>query len=379
MRRIAIVGAGIGGLTAAAALTRRNVECVVFERHGSPAVEGAGIQISPNAGSGLLALGVDLDAAVTVRHRELRRWQDGSVLGRTDLARYDVPYLTMSRGALSGALRTAAGVPVRFGRRCVRVQDAPAGVVLGFEDGTVDRFDAVIGADGLNSVVRAAVGPAAPRFSGLIAHRAVLPRPPGADRVVVWLGPGRHCVAYPIGPDRLNLVVVTPTERPAGPMFDGWDPAVRRLIRAAGRMDGRPLYDLPPLPVWHRGRVVLIGDAAHPILPFIAQGAAQAVEDAVTLARCVDEPDPFARFQALRRDRVRQVFEMSRAGLTVHHLPDGAEQRFRDRSLAAAPADGHDWLYGHRPEPPGGAAAAGRPAPRGRRGRASGRSAAGGS
>jgi salicylate hydroxylase len=345
VRRIAVVGAGIGGLTAAIALARRDVECVVVEQRPALRDTPTGIQISPNAGAELLDLGVDLDFAVPVGHRELRRWQDGRVLTRTDLNRYDVPYLTMRRGALIGALhRAAAGSAVVLGRRCVAVHDDGTGAVLGFDDGTAARFDAVIGADGLRSVVRGLVSPETPRHSGLAAGRAVLPRRAASrfvatDRVVVWLGPGRHCVTYPVSRDQVNLVVVAPSAR-----FDGWHPSVRGLIALAGRMRPRPLYDMPPLPVWHHGRVVLIGDAAHPILPFIAQGAAQAIEDAVTLAHCPD----LAALQASRADRVRQVFAMSRAGLEVHHLPDGPEQQARDRALAAARPDSHDWLYGHR-------------------------------
>ncbi|MEU4619979.1 FAD-dependent monooxygenase [Actinoplanes sp. NPDC023801] len=346
MRRIAIVGAGIGGLTAAIALTRGDVECVVVEQRPALGVdEGTGIQISPNAGAELLDLGVSLDSAVPAGHRELRRWQDDRVLGHTDLSRYAVPYLTMPRGALIGSLRKAAGrTRVILGRRCVAVRDDGTSVVLGFDDGTAGRFDAVVGADGLRSVVRGLTGSHTPRHSGLVAGRAVLPRRAASrfvetDRVVVWLGPGRHCVTYPISRDHVNLVVVGPSF-----VFDGWHPSVRGLIALAGPMRPRPLYDLPPLPFWQHGRVVLIGDAAHPILPFIAQGAAQAVEDAVTLAGCRDLAD----LQALREERIRKVYAMSRAGLRVHHLPDGAEQRIRDRALAAARPDAHDWLYGHR-------------------------------
>jgi salicylate hydroxylase len=131
------------------------------------------------------------------------------------------------------------------------------------------------------------------------------------------------------------------------PGFGGWHPSVRGLIGLAGAVDRQALYDRPPMPRWHRGRVALIGDAAHPMLPFIAQGAAQAIEDAATLARCIRHPDALARFEALRRDRVERVVEASRAGMYVHHLPDGDEQRRRDRALAAAPPEFHDWLYRH--------------------------------
>ncbi|GAA1625546.1 FAD-dependent monooxygenase [Actinoplanes couchii] len=334
--RIGIVGAGIGGLTAAIALTRQGADCVVHEQRPAPDDDGTGIQISPNAVAELRKLGVDLDFAVEVTSRELLRWADGTVLGRTDLSRYGAPYLTMRRGLLTAALRRT---DVHYGRRCATVRDDGSGVTIEFTDGSRERYDLVIGADGLRSAVRAVVAPAEPIDSGLVASRAVIrsDAPPG---VRVWLGPGRHCVAYPIAPGLLNLVAVTPAGRHPDP-FGGWDPVVRGLLGRAGEWDRRALYDLPPAPVWHRGRVVLIGDAAHPILPFIAQGAAQAIEDAVALARSPD----LTAFRASRRDRVRRVYELSRAGLRVHHLPDGPGQRDRDRGLAVAPADGHDWLY----------------------------------
>ncbi|WP_328475419.1 FAD-dependent monooxygenase [Actinoplanes sp. NBC_00393] len=343
---IAIVGAGIAGLTAALALARRNVGCVVFERGDRIPDEGAGIQLSPNAAAELLDLGVRLDDAIQVGQRELRRWQDDTVLTRTGLDRYPVPYFTMRRGALVAALRQA---PVRLDHRCTAVHEDGTIELAG---GATERFDAVIGADGLHSATRALFRAQPPRDSGFVAHRAVLPLAQASaftapDRVVVWLGPGRNCVAYPIGADRLNLVVVTPGDDPRS-SFTGWNPAVRGLISLAAGFDRRTLYDRAPLPAWHQGRVVLAGDAAHPMLPFIAQGAAQAIEDAVTLAGCLGGPDAFARYHAARRDRVQRVFELSRAGSRVHLLPDGPEQRDRDRALAAASPGSHDWLYGHR-------------------------------
>ena len=376
-REVAVVGAGIGGLTAAVALARQNVRCVVFERHPALPDDGAGIQISPNAAAELheLGLAAAFDTAVRPACREIRRWRDNTLLGRTELGpvaerRYGAPYYTLRRTALTGALldavRRAHGPSaVRFSRRCAGVRDEGDRVTLGFDDGTTARADAVVGADGLRSAVRGHFGHELPRFRGHVAGRAVLPmdaaRPwAEPDRIVVWLGPGRHCVCYPIDRGRhLNLVITTPAARPPGrntrisgtdllTRYAGWHPAVRGLLARAGRIDQRALYDRPPMPGWHRGRVVLLGDAAHPMLPFLAQGAAQAIEDAAALARCVHRPDGFARYEELRQDRVRRVVEASAAGLSVHHLPDGDEQRLRDRALAAAPRDVLDWLYSAR-------------------------------
>jgi salicylate hydroxylase len=367
--RIAIVGGGIGGLAAAVALARQNVQCVVYERRVALPAEGAGIQIAPNAAAELLDLGLGaaFDTAVRPGCRELRRWCDDTVISRTELGHYRAPYYTLRRSALVGALARSA--TVRFGQRCVVAHDEGGGVVLGFDDGTVARADGVVGADGLHSMVGGLFAPEPLRYTGYVAHRAVLPMDAARslvepDRVVVWLGPQRHCVAYPIDRGRhLNLVVVAPgpppvrTARVCGadllPGFRGWHRCVRGLIGLAGPMDRQALYDRPAIPRWHRGRVALIGDAAHPMLPFIAQGAAQAIEDAAALGRCIRHPDAFALFEAVRRERVERVVQFSRAGLSVHHLPDGDEQRRRDRAMAAAPPESHDWLYG-----PGAAAAA---------------------
>ncbi|GIM89633.1 FAD-dependent monooxygenase [Paractinoplanes toevensis] len=341
MDRIAIVGAGIGGLTAALALARRDVRSVVFEQRAALPDEGFGIQIAPNAAAELhdLGLGGVFDTAARPACREIRRWQDNRLITRTDLTRYDTPYYTMRRGALIAALREAAVV---FGRRCVSVTDEGA---LSFADGTGERATAVVGADGLHSAVRGLVVRDAPRYSGYVAARAVLPMESELDRVVVWLGPHRHVVAYPVDRGHLNLVMVG---RSGDEPFTGWHPAVRELVDRVERPEAHPLVDRPPAPRWHRGRVVLLGDAAHPMLPFIAQGAAQAIEDAATLARCAGRPDAFAHYEALRRERVGRVTDLSRAGAHVYHLPDGDQQRRRDEDMAAAPPGSHDWLYGHR-------------------------------
>lgn len=372
---VAIIGAGIGGLTAAVALARRGVRCVVFERATALPITGHGLQLSPNAVAVLHRLGLSEAlsdtgvGAVRPVARELRRWQDNEIIGRVELQGYDAPYYTLRRAALCRALLDAARRAhgpdaVRFGARCVEVQDTE----LRFADGSVHRADAVVGADGLHSFVRAELTHSfvraeltrdQVRYSGHAVFRAVLPveRAPwlsAPPRVVVWLGPGQHCVCYPIDGGRcLNVVATVPAPDPpaaAGECFgsdllsayEGWHPAVRGLFAPGDRLERYGLYDRPALPRWHRGRLVVLGDAAHPMLPFIAQGAAQAIEDAEALAATF--PD-FGAYTGVRRDRVSRVDAIARAGAHDHHRPDGPEQRERDRRLAAATPHDMDWLY----------------------------------
>ncbi|MEU8818736.1 FAD-dependent monooxygenase [Actinoplanes sp. NPDC048796] len=320
---IAVVGAGVGGLTAALALRRQGFNRVeVYERQAALPFEGYGIQISPNASA--LLDGQVFARAARPAYREIRRWRDNSVIARIGLQRYATPYYTMRRGDLIAALAS----PVRLGALVRSAADLDA--------------DVVIGADGLNSVVRGTIARDRPRDSGYVAYRAVVPA--DLDRVVVWLGPARHVVAYPIG-EGVNVVAVVPQGH-ADLSFAGWHPEARRLIDLMADPVGHPLLDRVPLTSWHHGRVVVIGDAAHPALPFAAQGAGQAIEDAAALAPLLrHHPDAFARFEAARRPRAERVSAMSRAGLTSYHLPDGPAQRRRDRELAAAPADALDWLY----------------------------------
>ncbi|MEV6926334.1 FAD-dependent monooxygenase [Dactylosporangium sp. NPDC051485] len=340
---VAIVGAGIGGLTAALAIPGR---CTVLERAPAPAADGFGIQLPPNATRALAALGLGPAlAAASVRPvaRELRRWRDGALIGRIPLGvevqrRYGAPYLAMRRADLVRVLFDAlAPGTVRFGAHCVAA--APDGT-LSLAGGATVRAGLVVGADGLRSAVRGALaGPGdAARPIGLTAFRAVLPVADPAPVVTVWLGPGRHVVAYPV-PGGLNVVAVT-----AGPLdgaFDGWHAPVRDMVRAAGAA-AHEIRVRPALPAWHRGRLVVLGDAAHPMPPFIAQGAAQAIEDAAALASTLDD---LTAFEAARRPRAERIAAASTAGGVEHHLPDGAEQRRRDQRIAASGLPDQDWLY----------------------------------
>jgi salicylate hydroxylase len=305
--------------------------------------------------------------AVRPRSGDLRRWEDWSLLTSQPLgdeveARYGHPYYHVHRADLHGLL--VSSLPehtVRLKHRCTGLDAISHGIQVHFEDGEIDRFDVVIGADGIRSFVREALlGPKAPRFSGLSAWRGLVP----ADRVAdlhlpvastAVLGPGRHVVHYYVSAGRLvNWVAVAPTESwtieswtsrgeldEALADFDGWSPVVRQLMAQVGQaaLFRWALYDRDPLPRWGDGRVTLLGDAAHPMLPFMAQGAAQAIEDAAVLARCLsridDPPAALRRYEGFRRDRTAEVQQAARQNAVLFHLSDGAEQQSRDARLGA--------------------------------------------
>ncbi len=386
--RIAIVGGGLGGLAAALFLRRAGLEATVYEQSSALREVGAGIVVAPNMVRPLATLGlaerlptfaVQLEAAW-----EFRRWQDGRVLsvqpmGEECLRLYGTHCYVAHRADLLALLQAAlpAGM-LQLDRRCVAVRETPDAAEAVFADGngreTVVRTDVVIGADGIHSVVRPVVAPEVEaRFSGLCAFRCLVPAadaPPMALRPVqtLWLGPERHFVHYPISAARLvNIVAIVPagewrTESWTADgaiadlhaEFAGWDARVLQLVDAATETKRWALYDRTPLARWHTGRCALLGDAAHAMLPFFAQGAAQAIEDAVVLAAClrgVDAqgvPAALARYDAIRRPRASEVQRMSRGREIRNHLPDGPEQVARDRALAEGdPLRQSAWLYGH--------------------------------
>jgi salicylate hydroxylase len=386
--RVAIVGGGIGGLSAAAFLRRAGVEDVtVYEQAPELAEVGAGIQMAPNAARLLHRLGL-AETMGTIGTRlqvgwEMRRWTDGRVLSSMPLgeaceARFGAPYYVVHRAGLLDALRgLLPDGAVRHGCRCTEVRSTGGEAELAFEAASPVRADVVVGADGIHSAVRDAVArPAPASFSGLAAYRCIVPAaaaPELARRPVFtsWLGPGRHLVHYPVSPDGdVNVVAVVParewrteswvaegsTDRFAAE-FAAWDPRVRSLVGGASRAFLYALYDREPLERWTAGRVTLLGDAAHPMLPFFAQGAGQAIEDAAVLARCLGDAGPaeaaaaLLRYEEARWDRASRVQRLSRGRPARNHLADGEEQERRDAELAAAdPVERDAWLYGHDAE-----------------------------
>lgn len=386
--RIAIVGGGIGGVAAALFLRQAGLDATVYEQAAEPVELGAGIVVAPNMVRLLRRLGLAGElAACAVRLEaawEFRRWRDGRVLfvqpmGETCERLYGAHCYVAHRADLLALLQRALPPQlVRFDQRCVGAVQDEHEVQLTFVDRagrtTAVTADAVVGADGIHSAVRQAIAAdVVARFSGLCAFRCLVPadQAPGmALRPVqtLWLGPGHHFVHYPISRGRLvNIVAFAPagdwrTESWTADgeiadllaEFDGWDARLAQLIASATTTKRWAVYDRDPLAQWTRGRVTLLGDAAHPMLPFFAQGAAQAVEDAAVLAGCLRTAGPdsvrdaLQRYERLRRPRATQVQLMSRGREVQNHLPDGPEQEARDAQLAnGRPLLDNAWLYGH--------------------------------
>ncbi|MFN2495438.1 MAG: FAD-dependent monooxygenase [Pseudonocardiaceae bacterium] len=383
--RIAIVGAGISGLTLALALSRYGLRCHVFEQARLLGEVGAGVQLAPNSTRLLHRVGLRSRlrrVAVRPDAIEMRRWDDDVVLRRTPLGaaceqHFGAPYYTVHRADLHQTLleHLAAGT-LHLGLRCTGVREGATGVQVQFADGSSTTADLVVGADGIHSRVRDVLVADQPRYSGHSVYRALIParQVPSLlvePKVVLWLGPGQHCVSYPIrGGEWLSLAATVPdpgwgaeswsaqgaTTDLAG-AYAGWTPEVRALTRAPDAVSRWALHDRDPLRRWSTGRITVIGDAAHPMLPFLAQGANQAVEDAVALAGCLRDVCPgglataLTRYAAIRHHRTREVQRLSRANTTALHLPDGATQRSRDTELAArARLEDQEWLYGYDAE-----------------------------
>lgn len=384
--RIAIIGGGIGGLAAAAFLHRAGLRATVYEQAPALGEVGAGLVVAPNAVRLLRRLGVMerlLRRAVPLDWGwEFRRWADGSVLSVERLRGvcerlYGERTYVVHRADLLDTVKSAVpGDWIRLGARCTSVDEGPHGVRLSFADGSRTDAEVVIGADGVHSVVRGAVAePAPPEYSGICAFRTIVPADAAPDFALrpaqtLWLGPGRHFVHYPINDGQaVNVVAFAPagdytdeswsataTIEQFHAEFAGWDPRVTGLIDAGGVPGRWALLDRAPLRHWSRGRATLLGDAAHPMFPFFAQGAAQAVEDAAVLARClaesVDDPEQALKsYEAVRIERTTCLQQISHSRSDINHLPDGPGQQARDTALAESdPLVANGWIYGYDAE-----------------------------
>lgn len=386
--KIVIAGGGIGGLSAAIALSKVGYEVEVVERAAALTEVGAGIQLSPNAVMGLTALGL-IDPILAVSSRpetlEMRIGRTGEKvfsipIARESKQRYGAPYLHIHRADLIEILKRAAefaGVKVRLGARVSAYVLDGASVRVGLDTGNILPCDLLVGADGVRSTVRRQIiGPEDPRYTGAVAWRITVPAEVAPDlpqAAIVWAGPGRHAVTYRIRRGELiNFVGVVETERWRGESWDqpgdpadlahdfgDWAPPIPDIIASAGTCFVWALFDRDPLPRWcDGGRVTLLGDACHPMPPFQAQGAAMAIEDAVILAKCLGKHGvseaSLARYEGLRRPRTARVQASARNNMGVFHRSNALTQaatygpmKLADRLFPAFVRSRQDWIYAY--------------------------------
>jgi salicylate hydroxylase len=385
--RVAIAGGGIGGIATALALSQRGIASEVYERRSEFPEEGAGIQIGPNGTRILQHLGVakllqDRAAApdaLSVRDartgRELTRLPLGSWIAK----RHGSPYWTAHRKDLHRALRQRAAddplIGLRTGVEVVSFANDSDGIRADCANGETVNASTLVCADGLWSNLRSAIEPGIrAKPVGKVAFRSVtsasnLPAELTPNAVHIWLAPAAHVVHYPVNAGRdIALVVIA-----ADPMRDAeWDAsASTENVHEKIRSFAQPLKDLveksrdwrcwslsatTPITTWSNGRAVLLGDAAHPVLPFLAQGAVMALEDAVTLAASLSEgrdgiETSLQNYETARRQRVRRVAEASARSGRIYHMA-GAMALARDTTMRLAPPGrvmaNFDWLYGWR-------------------------------
>lgn len=342
---IAVLGAGVAGLAVARALALRGAKVTVYEQAPEITEVGAGLQISPNGVRVLRALGLD-PMAVAMRSEgvKLMDGYSGREVLHLDLARFrpNDDFLLLHRADLIALLDTGArdvGVDIRLSHQVAEIEGDIDGVSLSFADGTEARHSIVLGADGLHSKLRPMLnGPAKPFFTGQTAWRATVPALGGEAQVaMVHMAAGRHVVSYPLrGGSLMNIVAVEEREdwmeegwhHPGDPAelmrnFANFCPGVKALLGRAEAVSRWGLFRHPVAVRWHSDRTALLGDAAHPTLPFLAQGAVMALEDAWVLAECLGQlplDQALPAYQAKRRARVVRVIEAANGNARNYHL-----------------------------------------------------------
>jgi salicylate hydroxylase len=383
---VGVIGGGIGGLASALHLLQSGFDVHVYERAGVLSDVGAGVQVSPNASRVLHRLGLAGElarAGVRPVAFHQRRWDDGRTLLRAPLGdavveAFGFPHYQMHRADLLGILARALPQDrVHLAHRLVALADRGDRVEVMFGNGATAAVDVLVGADGIHSTVRGVMfGEEGPRFTGCAAYRGLVP----AERLgqlelevttQMWMGPGGHFVHYFVRNQRLvNFVAVIEqdswtreswTDRgnvaEALSAFAGWHPQVHEILQSVDETFIWGLFDRAQLPQWSSGRVTLLGDACHPMLPFMAQGAAQALEDGAALTSCLVQrnarpiEESLRLYETVRKPRATQVQNLSESNKTRFHLPDGTAQRARDEQMASGATDfsikAVDWIYAH--------------------------------
>ena len=382
--KVVVIGGGIGGLSTALQLLDVGLDVHVYEQAPRIAEIGAGIQISPNASRLLLRLGLRaaMDAVGTrPRAMHQRRWDDGRTLQYAPLgpdveATFGAPYYHFHRADLVSLLCTALPRErLHVGHKLVGLEEKSERVIARFENGALVEADVLVGADGIHSRVREIIfGPEKPRFTGCVAWRGLVQ----AERIRhlnlemashSWLGPDGHVVHYWVsGGQSMNVVCIvehghwvreswTDKGEVAEVLarYEGWHPTVRELISNFQETFIWALHDRAELPSWSVGRVMLLGDACHPMLPMMAQGAAQSVEDGAALAALfkampTDIAGVLASYEMVRKPRATRLQRASVANRKRFHLPDGEAQRARDEAMATSgdrSIANIGWLYAY--------------------------------
>jgi salicylate hydroxylase len=384
---VLVIGGGIGGLTTALALLKRGVDIVVYEQAPELKEAGAGVQIGPNGVHVLHALGLEQalqQSQVIPPRRQLRHWQTGETwnwfdLGGASVERFGTPHILMHRndlhGILAAAVRSLKSDAIKLGMRCTAVTTNADGVAAEFESGEAATGAFLIGADGIHSQVRRCLfGAGKPEFTGCVAWRGLIAMralPPHLSQLLTtnWLGPRGHVLHYPVRRGELMNYIsiverddwqveswtIAGTRSELADDFRGWHEDVHVFIENIATPFKWALFARGPMARWSQQRITLLGDACHPTLPFLGQGAVMAIEDAYIVAACLakywDDPDAaFARYEDIRRERtaavVRKAHENRRSvfspalaesgGVAASVAQEWQRERVRERL---------DWLY----------------------------------
>ncbi len=384
--KILIVGGGIGGMTAGAALLMRGFEVEIFERAEELREVGAGIQISPNGNRALDSIGAFetlRQLSCRAERKEVRLWNTGKTwklfdLGPAAVRRYGYPYLTVYRPdlltACADAVKRLRPEAIHLGARCAGFEETNGQIRLRLESGETIVGDGLIGADGVNSMARRLTANDAPsRYPGLMIWRGVIPIEALPERMresmaCNWIGPSGHCVHYPLREGKIFNLAAT-IEKPVWDEdawsaegrkeqchadYAGWHEDVHILIEAAPRLLKWAYLTRDPLDHYSYGRATLLGDACHPTLPFLAQGAVMALEDGVVLARCLekygDVATAFQKYEAARLTRDNAMVAGANDMVSRFHNPDYRDPEkadaYIDREWSAEAVDArYEWLF----------------------------------